>query len=158
MDGCWGVYPHTGRGRVYASNRDGFLFILQFDSLLAPDGDTDAVPDAVDNCPSTYNPDQADGDGDEIGDVCDNCPNFPNPDQIGCTDQGDSEPDGFITAVDLAAVIDALFAGGANPQDPDCPTFRFDLDCDGFTTALDLAAIIDHLFSGGPGPCDPCTL
>ena len=44
----------------------------------------------------------------------------------------------------------------AVPQDPDCPTFRFDLDCDSFTTALDLAVIIDHLFSSGEGPCDPC--
>jgi hypothetical protein len=73
-----------------------------------------------------------------------------------CYNQADTEPDGFITALDLAATIDALFAGAENPQDPDCPTFRFDLDCDGFATALDLAGLIDHLFAGGEGPCDPC--
>jgi M6 family metalloprotease-like protein len=54
-------------------------------------------------------------------------------------------------------MIDALFAGGVNPLDPNCLTFRFDfLDCDGFTTALDLSAMIDYLFAGGAGPCDPC--
>ncbi len=29
FDGCWGVYPHTSSGLIYASNRDGHLFVLQ---------------------------------------------------------------------------------------------------------------------------------
>ena len=74
-----------------------------------------------------------------------------------CPFQGDMEPDGFITALDLAACIDVLFAGALDVQDADCPSPRFDLDCDWFSTALDLAVIIDHLFAGGNGPCDPCT-
>jgi hypothetical protein len=73
-----------------------------------------------------------------------------------CPSQGDIEPDGFITSLDLAAVIDALFAAGENPRDPVCPTYRFDLDCDAFTTSLDLSLIIDYLFVSGSGPCDPC--
>lgn len=28
--GCWGVYPHTRNGQIYASNRDGYLTILRF--------------------------------------------------------------------------------------------------------------------------------
>ena len=112
------------------------------------DDDSDGIPNGCDNCPFVSNPGQEDADGDNIGDVC----------ECLCPNQGDSEPDGFITALDLAAVIDALFAGGANLQDADCPTFRFDLDCDLFTTALDLAVVIDHLFAGGQGPCAPCTL
>ncbi len=35
------------------------------------DLDGDGVPNAVDNCPSVANPDQADADGDGIGDACD---------------------------------------------------------------------------------------
>lgn len=38
------------------------------------DFDGDGVPDSVDNCPLTPNPDQADTDGDGVGDVCDRCP------------------------------------------------------------------------------------
>jgi hypothetical protein len=75
-----------------------------------------------------------------------------------CPYQGDIDADGFITATDLAGIIDALFAGGSNPKDVNCPVNRFDLNCSGFADALDLALLIDHLFSGGSPPCDPCTL
>jgi large repetitive protein len=39
-----------------------------------PDADKDGIVDNVDNCPATYNPDQADTDADGKGDVCDPCP------------------------------------------------------------------------------------
>ena len=42
------------------------------------DSDLDGVPDDIDNCDFTPNPDQADVDGDGVGDVCDNCPNTKN--------------------------------------------------------------------------------
>lgn len=73
-----------------------------------------------------------------------------------CPYQGDFDEDGFLTATDLARMIDVLFAGGQNVQDPSCPTPRGDFDCDGFPTATDLSRLIDHLFAGGDGPCDPC--
>jgi hypothetical protein len=73
-----------------------------------------------------------------------------------CPNQGDIEPDAFITSLDLAACIDILYAGADDIQDAGCPSPRFDLDCDDFTTSLDLAKIIDHLYVSGPGPCDPC--
>ncbi len=63
-------------------------------SFLSMDSDLDSIPDAVDNCPNTYNPDQLDLDEDGIGDVCDidrdgdgidnsidNCPDYFNPEQ-----------------------------------------------------------------------------
>jgi len=42
------------------------------DSLLgSTDADCDGIPNRVDNCPITYNPDQKDNDEDKIGDACD---------------------------------------------------------------------------------------
>jgi gliding motility-associated-like protein len=38
---------------------------------IKTDCDDDGVPDAIDNCPFVYNPDQRDIDNDGIGDVCD---------------------------------------------------------------------------------------
>ncbi len=73
-----------------------------------------------------------------------------------CPFQADFDEDHFVTAVDLSAEIDVLFAGRPDDQDASCPSPRGDLDCDGFSTALDLSRLIDHLFAGGIGPCDPC--
>jgi len=49
--------------------------------LPPPDSDADGYSDALDNCPSNYNPSQNDVDRDGRGDVCDNCPNVNNPTQ-----------------------------------------------------------------------------
>ncbi len=46
--------------------------VLTLDGL--PNGDGDAVPDALDNCPGVPNSDQADADGDGAGDPCDCAP------------------------------------------------------------------------------------
>ena len=43
------------------------------------DKDADTVPNAEDNCPVDFNPDQEDMDNDGKGDVCDLCPEFANP-------------------------------------------------------------------------------
>lgn len=74
-----------------------------------------------------------------------------------CPLQCDFDEDGFMTVLDMGTLIDILFAGHANVQDPDCPVPRADFDCDGFSTALDLGGLIDHLFASGPDPGDPCT-
>ncbi len=66
--------------------------------------------------------------------------------------RGDLDDDGFITALDLAALVDVLFAGA--PILAPAPE-RADLNCDGFPDALDLAIIIDHLFAGRPEPTCP---
>lgn len=79
------------------------------------------------------------------GDVCD------------CPFQGDADLDGFATALDLGAIIDILFRGRVDVQEPLCLSPRFDLDCDSFTTSLDLGKMIDYLFAGGALPCDPCS-
>lgn len=74
-----------------------------------------------------------------------------------CPYQADYDADGFLTALDLGNMIDVLFTGKPDIQDPTClSTTREDFDADGFATALDLGKLIDHLFAGQPGPCDPC--
>lgn len=110
------------------------------------DSDADGYADACDNCPDDHNTDQADTDRDGIGNVCD----------CDCNYQNDFDEDGYITAIDLARLIDVLFAGAPDLRDPFCPVPRGDDDCDGFTTAMDLALKIDHIFAGGRGPCAPC--
>ncbi|HKY63106.1 MAG TPA: thrombospondin type 3 repeat-containing protein [bacterium] len=42
--------------------------------LPPPDSDGDGVPNATDNCPQDFNPDQADNDGEGAGNVCDRSP------------------------------------------------------------------------------------
>lgn len=74
-----------------------------------------------------------------------------------CPNQADYDGDGFLTALDLGNMIDVLFAGKPDIQDPACSTSREDVDCDGFATALDLGKLIDHLFAGGDPPCNPCS-
>ncbi len=51
------------------------------------DEDGDGVPDAADNCPQAFNPDQADLDGDRMGDPCD-----VDDDGDGSRDDRDCEP------------------------------------------------------------------
>jgi hypothetical protein len=73
-----------------------------------------------------------------------------------CPSQGDLDADGYPTPLDLAALIDILWAGSPDLADPICPTSRSDLDCDGFATPLDFAFMVDWLFAAGEEPCDPC--
>jgi hypothetical protein len=65
---------------------------------------------------------------------------------------GDLDDDGFITSLDLAALIDVLFQGAQVPVPPE---ERADLNCDGFIEPLDLPIMIDHLFAGEPPPVCP---
>ncbi|MBN1421344.1 MAG: right-handed parallel beta-helix repeat-containing protein [Planctomycetes bacterium] len=92
------------------------------DGPVDPDGDSDGVPDRLDNCPETPNPDQADADGDGVGDACDNCPRTANPDQAdadgdGVGDacqhsggfvRGDVDADGQIDQADAVLLIHYL--------------------------------------------------
>jgi len=75
-----------------------------------------------------------------------------------CPLQVDLDGNGFIDATDLAFVIDIVFFGQPDIEDPVCPATRADFDANGFADATDLAFVIDHVFFGQPGPPDPCAV
>src|SRR5262249_41383453 len=102
-------------GKIVAAGR-AFNTGTNFDFAVArylgdtgtSDLDSDGVPDDIDNCPRTPNPDQADADGNGVGDACDNrapiavCQNITRSADSGChaavagsdVNNGSSDPDG----------------------------------------------------------------
>ena len=109
-------------------------------TLLDLDSDGDYIPDALDNCPSVQNPDQADADGDGNGDPCtvyqdtdgdtvpdksDNCPNvstsnFSDRDGDGVGDPCDKSPDGIEPEPELVPELGTQGdAGETEPPPPE---------------------------------------
>ncbi|MBS0171756.1 MAG: thrombospondin type 3 repeat-containing protein [Nitrospira sp.] len=121
------------------------------------DSDGDGIPDNIDNCPLTPNPDQADTDGDGVGDACDNCPLKANPlqedfDHDGVGDSCDNckvhwnpgQEDSNLNGV--GDVCEEWWCGGDSDGDgiPNCddpcpydPTPTGDSDGDGVGDACD---------------------
>ena len=128
------------------------------------DTDGDGVPDVIDNCPYTYNPDQLDRDGDGVGDVCDNCPTNPNPSQL------DSDGDGLGNACDNCpftynpSQLDSDGDGVGDVCD-NCPSTynpnQLDSDGDGIGDVCDNCPFVynpDQIDQDGDGlgnACDP---
>jgi hypothetical protein len=107
------------------------------------DSDMDGLPDEVDNCPLTYNPDQMDfdldgsgdacdddKDGDDVGNLIDNCPLTVNP------LQEDLDGDGYGDACD-----DDIDGDTVSDQVDNCPATpnlaQHDQDSDGQGDACD---------------------
>ena len=61
-----GNYNQVRRGEFFANAE------ATYRGVKGRDGDRDGIPDSMDNCPKSFNPDQKDSDGDGIGDACDN--------------------------------------------------------------------------------------
>lgn len=79
------------------------------------DSDEDGIPDARDNCPADFNPDQTDTDGDGAGDVCDadddndGLPDHADRCPLENADGLDANADGCIDRIrDLPAIISGL--------------------------------------------------
>ncbi|HWK27413.1 MAG TPA: S8 family serine peptidase [Solirubrobacter sp.] len=74
---------------------------------LVGDSDGDGIPDALDNCVTVPNRDQADADGDGLGDACDPTPRG-----------GDSDGDGVPDLDDRCPTVPGLAALGGCPAPP----------------------------------------
>ncbi len=70
---------------------------LQLVAGQLPDSDGDGVPDVIDNCPNTPNPDQASASGDNVGDAC-RCGDGSGSDGgvVGGAPGGDSDMGGVV--------------------------------------------------------------
>lgn len=99
-----------------------------------PDKDGDRIPDACDNCPLQYNPDQADSNGNGVGDVCDPCP-------FTTGTGGDADADGVGDLCDNCSLV----PNGriACSSDSDCTTF-------GLSGATKKGTCMGALPSGSP--------
>jgi hypothetical protein len=66
---------------TWCAQPEGFAHFAWADFAKMTDADQDAIPDLVDNCVMVPNPSQRDGDGDGFGDACDDCPYTFDPEQ-----------------------------------------------------------------------------
>jgi hypothetical protein len=71
---------------------------------IPPDADGDGIPDASDNCPAVFNPNQADCDGDGTGDLCDTEPDL----------NGNGVPDACETLITLSEIRSDMTGSDCN--------------------------------------------
>jgi len=113
------------------------------------DADFDGVPNGLDNCRFTPNPDQPDADGDGVGDICDNCPATANP------DQRDQDGNGVGDPCDGGTLILQEIAGPS-------PVWELRYRCPGdeAVTRLNAGLVLPSTATaptfGGPTPATAC--
>ena len=109
------------------------------------DTDGDGVPDLIDNCPYTDNPDQTDTGGVGAGSP---------PDGIGDACQcGDVNNDGFVTGIDATLIQRAVAPGVTN-----LPGYlKCDVNADGICNNIDATIIQRAVVGLGPGVQQKCT-
>jgi hypothetical protein len=132
--------------------------------------DEDGIPNAEDNCPDDYNPNQEDiGDSDGVGDICDNCPDTPNPLQedtyppqgngIGdvCDCECDFDCSGGVDATDVNSfLIDFGRNQFNNPCTNESPC-NGDVDCSGGSDSFDVTMFLEDFGRNEfNNPCPTC--
>lgn len=73
-----------------------------------------------------------------------------------CPSQGDMILFGEINIFDVIYVINVVFSGRPDMQDPQCSTGRSDVNADGISDVFDVIYLIATSFENGPAPADPC--
>ena len=133
---------------VFAKLDNPDAFCAQLGALIAkasPGFPANTCED--DNCPFTYNPDQADSNGNGVGDVCD----------IGCcigTIRGniDMDPLDEITITDLVYLVNYMFQEG--PAPPCTEEANVDGDPAETVDVADLVMLVQFMFQGGDPPAN----
>lgn len=121
--------------------------------VFSPDGDSDGIPDAFDNCPDHPNPDQKDTNDDGAGDAC---PVI----SIVARHQlpGDGNQDGLLNISDGVHLLGILFLGVGTPPCGDrtlghpVNIFLLDANGDSRVDLSDPVSTFGYLFLGGPPP------
>jgi hypothetical protein len=108
--------------------------------IESQDLDNDGIINAYDNCPDTYNPDQADTTHDGIGDAC--C-------CFGIRGNINGDIDEGIDISDLTKMVAYMFKG--DPIPPPCPD-EYNVNGDSSDNIADLTHLVAYMFKEGPEP------
>ena len=115
----------TGQRSAGVAPVDSGALVASFDSALTtpvltgPDRDGDGVADAIDNCPSVANSNQADADADGVGNVCDPSPAPPSPNGSGGAGSGvPPGAPGTTTSTSTTTTSTTSAGGGRRPRRP----------------------------------------
>lgn len=101
------------------------------------DVDQDQICDHKDNCPETYNPDQADADSDGEGDAC--C-------CVGVVGNTNGDPEEQVDVSDLMYMVNRLFL--LTNGDSYCPAeWNINGDPGGTVDISDITSMVAHLFT-----------
>ena len=130
---------------IYSDNNaPSETFIQNALSNVPVDYDEDGVNDPIDNCYSTYNPQQEDIDSDGLGDACDLCDNE-NIWVIGNTNGSiTTNGDNYIDIFDVLSLVDIILE---NDQES-CGFESANVNGDGNVNIIDVITLVQLILSG----------
>jgi len=130
---------------IYSSNNPpSETFIQNALSNVPVDYDEDGVNDPIDNCYSTYNPQQEDIDSDGLGDACDLCDNE-NIWVIGNTNGSiTTNGDNHIDIFDVLSLVDIILE---NDQES-CGFESANVNGDGNVNIIDVITLVQLILGG----------
>lgn len=112
------------------------------------DDDGDGWGASFDNCPDTYNPDQADDDENNIGNACEGC-------CIGNRGNINSDPEDKVNIADLTFLVDRLFGIPIGPVPLCAEEANVNGDINESVNISDVTYLVAYLFGVPAGPAPP---